>query len=126
MWRWMIVALVAANGLFWMWGHDGLRALGLGPSDVSEPLHMKEQIQPEAMRVTPQSVPLENSLKSGAGVTILPPAEPEKSEIQVVTPTPVETAPVATAASPAAPETAPARATPTTKAPPVKPTPKGK
>lgn len=121
MWRWMIVALVAANGLFWMWGHDGLRALGLGPTDVSEPLHMKEQIQPEAMRVTPQSVPLENSIKSGAGVTILPPAEPEKPQAQAVTPTLAETAPVAIPATPAA-----AESTPTAKAPSAKQTPKGK
>jgi hypothetical protein len=93
MWRWMIVALVAANGLFWIWGHDGLRALGLGATDISEPARVKDQIQPEAMRVTPQTVPLENNIKSGSGVTILPPAEPETPQTKGGTPAPVAAVP---------------------------------
>jgi hypothetical protein len=51
--RWIIVALVVANGLFWLWGQDGLRALGLGPDVVSEPERVKGQIKPDAMRVSP-------------------------------------------------------------------------
>lgn len=54
MWRWTVLALVAANGAFWLWSHGELRSLGWGPSEVAEPERMKTQIQPEALRVTPQ------------------------------------------------------------------------
>lgn len=54
MWRWMVLALVVANGGFWLWSHGELRALGLGPIEVAEPARLKTQIQPEALRVTPQ------------------------------------------------------------------------
>jgi len=54
MWRWIVLALVAANGGFWLWSHGELRALDLGPIEVSEPARLKSQIQPEALRVTPQ------------------------------------------------------------------------
>ena len=54
MWRWIVLALVAANGAFWLWTHDELRALGLGPAEVAEPARLKTQVQPEALRVTPQ------------------------------------------------------------------------
>ena len=62
--RWIILALVVANGLFWLWGHDGLRALGVGPDVVSEPQRMKDQIKPEAMRVTPLANPTDIKDKS--------------------------------------------------------------
>jgi len=55
--RWIILALVVANGLFWLWGHDVLRALGVGPDVVSGPQRMNDQIKPEAMRVTPLANP---------------------------------------------------------------------
>ena len=54
MWRWIVLALVAANGVFWLWSHGELRAFDLGPVEVSEPARLKTQIQPEALRVTPQ------------------------------------------------------------------------
>ena len=54
MWRWIVLALVAANGAFWLWSHGELRAFDLGPIEVSEPARLKTQIQPEALRVTPQ------------------------------------------------------------------------
>jgi len=54
MWRWMVLALVVANGGFWLWHHGELRALGLGPIEVAEPARLKTQIQPEALRITPQ------------------------------------------------------------------------
>ena len=54
MWRWMVLALVVANGAFWLWSHGELRALDLGPIEVAEPARLKTQIQPEALRVTPQ------------------------------------------------------------------------
>ena len=54
MWRWMVLALVVANGFFWLWRHGELRALDLGPIEVAEPARLKTQIQPEALRVTPQ------------------------------------------------------------------------
>lgn len=54
MWRWIVLALVAANGAFWLWSHGELRALDLGPIEVAEPARLKTQIQPEALRVTPQ------------------------------------------------------------------------
>ena len=54
MWRWMVLALVVANGVFWLWRHGELLALDLGPIEVAEPARLKTQIQPEALRVTPQ------------------------------------------------------------------------
>jgi len=54
MWRWIVLALVAANGVFWLWSHGELRAFDLGPVEVSEPARLKTQIQPEALHVTPQ------------------------------------------------------------------------
>jgi hypothetical protein len=59
--RWMILTLVAANVLFWLWGHDGLRALGLGPDVVSEPARVIDQIKPDAVRVAPMANPSERS-----------------------------------------------------------------
>jgi hypothetical protein len=61
--RWIILALVVANGLFWLWGHDGLRALGLGPDVVSEPARVMDQIKPDAMRVSPIANPPGPSVK---------------------------------------------------------------
>ena len=54
MWRWIVLALVAANGAFWLWSHGELRAFNLGPIEVAEPARLKAQIHPEALQVTPQ------------------------------------------------------------------------
>ena len=54
MWRWMVLALVVANGAFWLWSHGLLRDLGWGPVEVSEPARLKSQIQPDSIRVSPQ------------------------------------------------------------------------
>jgi hypothetical protein len=73
-WRWITLALVVANLLFWLWGHEGLRSLGMGPDIVQEPARLKDQIQPDAMRVSPQ--PAVNDKIPDPAVTVLPPAEP--------------------------------------------------
>ena len=54
MWRWIVLALVLANGTFWLWRHGELRPWGFGPLQASEPGRLKTQIQPESLRVTPQ------------------------------------------------------------------------
>jgi hypothetical protein len=74
MWRWITLALVAANLLFWLWGHEGLRSLGMGPDIVQEPARLKDQIQPDSMRVSPK--PAVNDKIPDPAVTVLPPAEP--------------------------------------------------
>lgn len=53
MWRWMVLLLVLANGLFWLWGHGQLRDFGLGPEDVAEPARLKNQLRPDALEVKP-------------------------------------------------------------------------
>jgi hypothetical protein len=54
MWRWTVLALVAANGGFWLWSHGELRALGWGPIEVAEPGRLTTQIQADKLRLTPQ------------------------------------------------------------------------
>jgi hypothetical protein len=83
MWRWIVLALVAANGAFWLWSHGELRAFDLGPIEVSEPARLKTQIQPEALRVTPQEPAPAPTVPSNAA-----------AEATAATPTPTEVAPI--------------------------------
>jgi hypothetical protein len=87
MWRWIVLALVAANGAFWLWSHGELRAFDLGPIEVSEPARLKTQIQPEALRVTPQD--------SAPALTVLSTApSTAAAEATAATPTATEVAPI--------------------------------
>ena len=83
MWRWIVLALVAANGGFWLWSHGELRAFDLGPIEVSEPARLKTQIHPEAMRVTPQDPAPAPTVPSTAA-----------AEATAATPTATEVAPI--------------------------------
>jgi hypothetical protein len=83
MWRWIVLALVAANGAFWLWSHGELRAFDLGPIEVSEPARLKTQIQPEALRVTPQEPAPAPTVPLNAA-----------AEATAATPTPTEVAPI--------------------------------
>jgi len=83
MWRWIVLALVAANGAFWLWSHGELRAFDLGPIEVSEPARLKTQIQPEALRVTPQEPAPAPTVPSTAA-----------AEATAATPTATEVAPL--------------------------------
>ncbi len=83
MWRWIVLALVAANGVFWLWSHGELRAFDLGPIEVSEPARLKTQIQPEALRVTPQDSAPAPTVPSTAA-----------AEATAATPTTTEVAPI--------------------------------
>lgn len=74
MWRWISLALVVANVVFWLWGHEGLRALDMGPDIVQEPERLKNQIQPDSMRVSPKSA-LNDKIPDPA-VKVLSPVEP--------------------------------------------------
>lgn len=47
--RSFVLLLVLANLAFYAWSHGYLRAAGLGPHDVTEPLRLKQQIHPERL-----------------------------------------------------------------------------
>ena len=100
MWRWMVLALVVANGGFWLWRHGELRALGLGPIEVAEPARLKTQIQPEALRVTPQEP---------APAAAAPASQPDAAAATVPAPAPASLqtpAPAGVAPATPAPSTA--------------------
>jgi len=102
MWRWMVLALVVANGGFWLWHHGELRALGLGPIEVAEPARLKTQIQPEALRVTPQepaqaAATTANTPDAAAAATSAPSPSPAPALLQP--PAPAGVAPATPAPS---------------------------
>lgn len=70
MWRWIVLALVAANGLFWLWSHGQLRDLGWGPAEVAEPARLKNQLLPEALVVKPQEPPAANASANTSANTL--------------------------------------------------------
>jgi hypothetical protein len=86
MWRWIVLALVAANGVFWLWSHGELRAFDLGPIEVSEPVRLKTQIQPQALRVTPQD--------AAPAPTLPSPTEAETKPATATPPTATEISPI--------------------------------
>ena len=82
MWRWTVLALVAANGAFWLWSHGELRSLGLGPLEVAEPERMKTQVQPEALRVTPQEAATPPVSPPASAPLAVPNPSPAPSNVQ--------------------------------------------
>ena len=111
MWRWMVLALVIANGVFWLWSHGQLRELGWGPVDVSEPARLKTQIQPEAVQVTPQGSNPAPTAEPGSAPTTAPASAPASGSEAPGTSASALPAPTTPAASAAA--LAPAGTTPT-------------
>jgi hypothetical protein len=55
MWRWIVVALLAANGLYWAWSQHWLASLGSAPRSEREPQRLQMQTRPESVRVLPAS-----------------------------------------------------------------------
>lgn len=57
--RFIVLALLLANGVYFAWSHSLLVTLGLGPVQQTEPQRMGQQIKPEALRIlTPQELRL--------------------------------------------------------------------
>lgn len=49
--RLLVVLLLLANGVYFVWSHGHLAALGLGPVNPSEPQRLAQQVKPEALKV---------------------------------------------------------------------------
>lgn len=49
--RALVLLLILANGLYFAWSQEKLRAWGYGPSVQREPERLQQQIRPEAIRV---------------------------------------------------------------------------
>lgn len=49
--RFLLLALILANGLYFAWTQGLLRAYGFAPTQQSEPQRLDQQIHPEAFRV---------------------------------------------------------------------------
>ena len=112
MWRWIILALVAANGLFWLWSHGQLRDLGWGPAEVAEPARLKNQLHPEALVVKPQEPPAANTSANASAHS--PAVAAEAAPVAPATPAPSITPPASSSAtssatSSAAPATTPGK-----------------
>jgi hypothetical protein len=52
-----VIALLAANALYYGWSHGLLAPIGLAPAPVREPQRMEQQIRPETLQVTGTSAP---------------------------------------------------------------------
>lgn len=97
MWRWIILALVAANGLFWLWSHGQLRDLGWGPAEVAEPARLKNQLHPEALVVKPQEPPAANASANTSAHS--PAVAAEAAPVAPATPAPSITPPASSSAT---------------------------
>ena len=51
MMRLIVLLLVLANGLYFAWSHDLLRAAGFGPAQQSEPQRLAQQIKPQELQL---------------------------------------------------------------------------
>lgn len=49
--RFLVLALLLLNGVYFAWSQDFLRSFGLAPADQSEPQRLAQQIKPETMQV---------------------------------------------------------------------------
>lgn len=55
--RFIVLALVLLNGIYFAWSQGLLQGLGFAPTQQTEPQRMAQQIQPEALRLlTPQEL----------------------------------------------------------------------
>jgi hypothetical protein len=52
-----VIALLAANALYYGWSHGLLAPIGLAPAPVREPQRMEQQIRPETLQVTGTNAP---------------------------------------------------------------------
>ncbi len=60
--RLFVLLLLAANVAYFAWSHDMLGGLGLGVASQSEPQRLKQQIEPERIRILKPNEPI--SIKS--------------------------------------------------------------
>ncbi len=51
MMRLLALLLVLANGVYFAWSHDLLRAAGFGPEQQSEPQRLAQQIKPQELQL---------------------------------------------------------------------------
>lgn len=51
--RTLILVLLVANLAIWAWSRGAMNELGLDPRPPSEPLHMQQQLHPEALELQP-------------------------------------------------------------------------
>lgn len=73
--RFLILALLLLNALYFFWSQGLLTRLGLAPAAQTEPQHLAQQIRPEVLRLLtlPEQVALlQAPLESPAGSVILP------------------------------------------------------
>jgi hypothetical protein len=54
-WRDATWVLLAANVFFWLWSHEDLRVLGLGPKVVQEPQREQDQVDVELLTLKPKA-----------------------------------------------------------------------
>jgi hypothetical protein len=85
--RTTVLALVAANALYFAWSHELLAPLGLRPDTSREPQRLAQQIKPEALRVAQTA-----SDAPAATAEAPPPTEPE-APAAVATPSCVHAGP---------------------------------
>ena len=76
--RLLALLLVLANGAYFAWSHDLLRAAGMGPAQESEPQRVAQQIQPQQLQIlkaTPSLAPA----ASAPAPDLAPPSVPASS-----------------------------------------------
>lgn len=56
-WRYLLLALLLANLLFWAWSQGYLRLLGLGPTQVEEPERLQQQVAADALTLRAPDAP---------------------------------------------------------------------
>ena len=49
--RLLVLALLLANGVYFVWAQGLLRAVGFAPADQSEPQRLAQQIRPDSLRI---------------------------------------------------------------------------
>ena len=70
--RFIVLALVLLNGVYFAWSQGLLQGLGFAPTQQTEPQRMAQQIKPEALRIlTPQEAALaqQTNILSAAAAT---------------------------------------------------------
>lgn len=86
--RWVVGLLLVANVLYFAWGQGHLAALGLAPTEQSEPERLKAQIQPEALRLLNAPRPPEAAVPPASPVPVNPASAPQPDPVSEVAPEP--------------------------------------
>lgn len=67
-----VIALLAANALYYGWSHGLLAPIGLAPTPVREPQRLAQQIRPETLQVTGTTSPAASASTSAPGTALAP------------------------------------------------------